>query len=246
MKTALMLALSLLNGALLRDANAQYVGGYVGGGVVLVPSGPNPAINYAVDRYNETRSWLDDEMDPIQSHMGYSFTLGAILLNFGMEMEYASYSSGTSEASGVQPASGTRGKRTLWTEQGVFAINMYYLLEEPGESDAPFYHGPGFGFDFASVSAYSAVGDGEGYDYADELNMYINLFYQFYFVIADDWDEPIFAIDARPFYSFGLIGEDYYPLNKAINSATYAGDDMDKLYDSFSNLGVKARLVYFF
>jgi hypothetical protein len=246
MKTALILALSLASGALLSDANAQYVGAYFGGGIVLVPSGPNPALNYSVDRYNETREWLDDELDPIQSHTGYSFTLGAIFVNFGMEMEYASYSSGTSEASGAQPATGTVGKRTLWSDQGVFALNLFYLLEEPGESDGSLYHGPGFGFDFASISVWTAVNDGEENDYVDELNMYFNLFYQLYFVVLEDWDEPSLAIDVRPFYSFGLTGEDYYVLNKAINSSTYRNDDMDALIDSFSNLGVKVRLAYFF
>lgn len=193
-------------------------------------------LNFVVDRYNETRTYLDEEMAHPNYFDGFEIHAGGgdnVLVDIGFAWRSSKVS-----ASGVD-ASGTNQQRDLKYKFGSFEFGIGYVAVK-GEIKIA----AGYNQTLGSEKAYSRVDLAEEVNSTDydlvfkSFNPGADIFILFIFPVADGN-----AILLRPYYHFSYGTTDYAGLNEALNPATAAADPQ-VLESSFKGFGASLQIGF--
>lgn len=195
--------------------------------------------NYVVDRYNETRSYLTQEMDHVELTHGMSFDLGYAMPGFlgGMGLQY-----NRAKVSAIGIIDGEKVQRDL----KIHALNIPFdFAIAIGEYD--FSWAPGIGFNFLLWKYLTRTGKPSKIDEVDyykssvDAGIHLKLFTKFIFggVSEDGW-----GLVVEPYYNLGVLGSEMWQMNQALNPNTYYNDP--KKSEKFSHYGVRMMVLYKF
>lgn len=212
---------------------------FIGGGLSGAYTGGIGGLDFAVDRYNETRNWLDDEMGNFSFLTGFNLTAGMNLAGFTMDITYSRRSS-TSTAGGTQPINNQYAERDLKFVLSALSFGFSYMLYN---EDRELIHGPGFSIDLPTVSVSTKISTSDEYqDIIDgDGNVAFSFYWQFYYA---PFRNSSFMFAARPYYQMFLTDNDYFLVNKIINRTTYFNDDYDATKGMANNLGFDIQFIY--
>ncbi|MDP8221603.1 MAG: hypothetical protein P9X26_09665 [Candidatus Stygibacter frigidus] len=201
-----------------------------------VSRGEYEGFNYVIDRYNETRDYLTDEMDHINLTRGMSFDLALAMPGFliGAGLQY---NRAKVEAIG------------LIDEQKVQCDFKLHELNIPFDfalaiGDDGFYFAPGVGINCMFWRYLSRSGEAnkiEDYDYYKSIGsagIHVKFFVKFIFGGVEDSG---FGLILEPYYNLGLLDSKMWTINEEINPNTYLNDP-EKL-EKFSQFGVRLSLI---
>ena len=225
-----------------RPENRMYMAG--GYNYQLASGGP---LDYVIDRYNQTRSYLTDEMDKVNHMSGVAFSFG-----FGMgedveflllEMGLTLGGSGTLSASG--PVNGVQQVRDLKVKSFLINTGFAYLIQ----TEQKFEYGIGLFVDYGSFKVrtrtYNANQTAPDFkDIADQANTLVGLTPT---VFLDYNFSETFGITLRPFYRFQIYENDMSYVSKEINPNTYNNDDYESTQGSMlGGFGGEIKAIFYF
>ncbi len=195
--------------------------------------------NYVVDRYNETRPYLTQEMDHIELTHGMSFDFGYALPGFlcGMGLQY-----NRAKVSAIGIIDEEKVQRDLKIHAVNIPFDFAIAIGEYGFSWAP-----GIGFNFmlwkylSRTGKPSKIDDYEYHKASADMEIHMKLFTKFIFggVTESGW-----GLIFEPYYNLGLIGSDMTSMNRDLNPETYINDH--KKSEKFSHYGVRLMVLYKF
>lgn len=194
----------------------------VGFGYGLYP-GKNANINYVIDRYNETRSYLDNEMEPMKTTRGLmlhgSYMYQNIAFNSTIAGRKAFSSAWGTDQSGKLVQRDLRLKTITWG----FDMMVGYF---------PLYLGAGLAGGITTIA--SKVGEKSkinslrfqriNLDPCVELPFFLTYIHSF-----DKEDESTLGLQFKGGVRFAVGRSDVYEMNKEINRNTYKSDPEHKL-----------------
>jgi hypothetical protein len=178
------------------------------------------SFNYVIDRYNETRTWLDVPMENLVVTRGISINVegktGALFYDMGYNWQRArTYGQGTA------PASQTLGRRDLRLK-----MDTYHVSIGGGYSGAVLSLLAGVSVELGNVVAQTRVGTPEevsGLKWENavkEFNVYFTPLAQ----ILVGPSEKFVRLGIEPYYRLAPMQVDFFALNQAINPDTYTND----------------------
>jgi hypothetical protein len=214
---------------LVTPASAQfyyYLGGGYNGSVV-----ENSGMNFVIDRYNNTRSWLDKEMEHITFQHGLSFSAGIVIAGLLMDINYVG-------RGGSSDASGNNGSRELEHSNNSWDFSFAAIVH----SEEYFNLGLGLTVDIGTTFTRTKNNTQTDWTEADDLLVGSTFFTQFFFLFSK---ESQIGLSIRPYYQLWYLDADYSDVNKAINPQTYGNDSYDDVKGKPDNFGVVVQLVYF-
>lgn len=210
---------------------------YFGAGYNLA-SGGFDDLNYVIDRYNETRSYLTTEMDNIHFNKGTVFSFGmapgGFIYEFGIQ-----YNRAKTFARGVD-ATQTEQQRDLYLRLWNLYMDFGFPITEEGVAIAP-----GFGWDLTTVKFLTRVAPPDEIKDVDktksnmELGMHVRFFLK---IIMGGTDDGGAGLMIEPYYSLGIMAADLSQLNEELNPATWQSDPED-LKEKYSFFGVRLMFL---
>jgi hypothetical protein len=175
-------------------------------------------LDFVIDRYNETRVYLDDQMEYPHYLDGFDIHIGGgdkVLVDVGYTWRSAKVS-----ASGVD-ASLTEQQRDLKFKFGAFDFGLGFNVINSGTVVSI-----GYNLTVGTEKYFSRlapVGDVDKEDYDlifKSFNPGGDVFIQFLFPFSDNNSLLI-----KPYYHFSYVVTDYAALNEALNPATASFDE---------------------
>ena len=212
--------------------------GYLGAGWNF-SSGSFKNFNYVIDRYNETRDYLNDDMDKLHYN-------GGITIDFGVMMPYFQGGFGLQWNRAKMQATGVVNdiefQRDLWFRSFNFPLELGIALGEEGIVTIP---GIGLNFMFWHYLTRAAekndIEDEEFIESDTDVGMQIKFYTKFVFGGIEDAG---FGLVLEPFYNLGFLGCDMTNMNQILNPNTYYDDPIKQ--EKFSNYGVRLMALYKF
>jgi hypothetical protein len=194
-------------------------------------------LNAIVDNYNNTRSWLDNEMGYFKKPNGFVVNMGMYGNSGGfVELTWVGRNQ-TNFASGVAPATNINGQRDLKLRMNT--VNMGFGFDFLYDEAIGF--GIGGSIDFGKFKIMTRVADFDKIDQAeyadiiDEILIGSTIFAQFKI------GSPALKLQIRPYYTFNWFETDITDVNETINSFT-AGND-PSYAERGNNYGLISTLV---
>jgi len=195
-------------------------------------------LNYVVDRYNETRTYLDVTMPHPQYFDGLAVRFGAspgvILADFGFTGQSCKVS-----ASGVD-VTATEVQRDLKDKWNTYDVGLGFNLLK--RDNAIIALGANFGINsekiYTRVDAPENIKDQDFELVQKTFKVGIAPFLQF-MILGDNGS----GLLLRPYYAWSPMPTDYAALNAAINPATYANDP-ETIEGTLTGFGVNITLVH--
>ena len=198
-------------------------------------------LNYVVDRYNETRTWLTDDMDDFHLPNGFCASLGGSNRKLMFDLTWVGRHM-TRSAGGPQPTNGKMGQREIKWRFNTFNFGLGVALGKTKYSRVNI----GVSFDFGTEKVFTRVGEEgvfnpeEFQEVEKELMLGSTLFMQI--ILSPGIPGALFI---RPYVQFPYFGTNVGNAAYNINSATYQNDDIT-MYDSNSwNAGVQLQIGLF-
>jgi len=198
-------------------------------------------MNYVVDRYNETRTWLTEPMGKFSFPNGFCTSVGGSTKGFMVDVTWVGRHRIRS-GSGIQP-NGVVGQRDVKWRMNTFNIGFGAAI---GKS-----HGArlniGLSFDIGSEKTFSRVSENGVYDSEDyhllQKNLLLGSTFFMQIIVS-----PVYipgGLFIRPYFQFPYFKTNYGETSANINTATAQNDDPEQ-YDSYSwNAGVQLMLGLF-
>jgi len=213
--------------------------GMVSTGIGYNASFVNPkAANVVIDRYNETRPWLTEEMNHIRFMDGLSWngtaTIGFILFDLNYNRRVAVVSAKGDSGYGMM-------QRDIKIKDGSFGIGLGINVIESNPTI-------GLGFDadfglltFKSRSYYTESSDkGEFEEFESSLSSGGTIWLQFMFGSESEG----IGLAFRPYYHFDFLPYNYEWFNEGINPDTYYYDRYDQTGKS-NHVGIQLLINYY-
>jgi hypothetical protein len=225
-----LFSLSTLNGVS-QDGHFVFSAG------VNTSLGGYDSLNFVIDRYNETRSWLEKEMKNIKAldgeYLSVQYGVGKVFIGFDIALRDKK-----------RFAEGTDATNQLMRRQIKASMNTFGISAGIGVVDdaTPLFVGAGVRADFGKFKVktrvYAVDGDkGNWIKAVDELNASVSIFLRV--VISNP------GILIEPSYSFGFnaIKPDVVGLNEAINPVT-APADPSSMNSNYNYFGIKVGIAF--
>lgn len=196
------------------------------------------SLNYVIDRYNETRNFLDKEMDHITFPNGFAFSLGGSTNNVIYDFAWI----GKHQTVGAEGIDGTGvlTHRDLKFRWNTFNIGLGF---GGGRSSRI---GAGFSVDVGYLKMFTRVGPADevsSMDYSlvkKELLLGSSVFLHLLVAASDR-----VGFILKPYYQFPYWRVDMINVNSSINTKTYINDPgLQKA--KFSSFGVTIQLALMF
>lgn len=196
-------------------------------------------LDFVVDRYNETRTYLDEPMpycryfDGLSLHFGGS--KGAFMVDGGFTFRSTIVSASGTDASGIVQ------QRDLKDKWNTFDLGLGANI---GASDNfSLAIGINTGVDSEKSLTRADTPDNIGVANFEKVNSQYRIGFEPFiqFIIAS---EGGVGLKIRPYYSFSPVTTDYYDLNAYINPYTYAGDPIT-IPGKLSGFGITLEFCYF-
>ena len=198
----------------------------------------NKGLNYFIDRYNQTRPYLDVRMDQIHLLQGPDFSLDFVasflLFDFHWTGRHANVYSQATDAGGVL------NQRDLKVRGNTFDVDFGFRAVRLG----PVHPFLGFGASFGSDKVFSRVykvGEDEGK--FEKINAEPRLGLNTFLDVRVYFGKKGPSLSLRPYYLVNFIEASYYDLNEKLNPNTYYIDDVEDLSGSLSHFGMKFLLM---
>lgn len=197
-------------------------------------------LDFVVQRYNDTRTYLSDPMDEFDNISGVGITAG-MLTEDGLlfEMRWAGRNQVVS-AQGI-PAGETLQERDLKLRANSYGIGIGYAMPKGN-----FRPGLDASIDFGAVKTYTRTGQasevsGTGYDeITNEINIGATMAGNIFILFNKD---QTWGILLKPYYQYYFSKNDFSELNAAINPNTAIDDDPEAQVGKLNNYGVMMLLV---
>ncbi len=201
------------------------------------------SLDFVVNRYNETRTYLTKEMDDFSYMRGGTVNLGFVGES-GLTLEMAwvgrhmkQYAEGVDNTNTLQ-------RRDLKIRNNTFNIGGGYTFAR----ESVFCPGILATFDFGSFRSFTRIAPADDIKDADfdQISKDTQLGLSFMLNLMIAAKEKPWGIAIRPYYQVQLFGVDYQELNFAINPATASADYTEDLSEPNSNFGVQVTLMLVF
>ncbi|MBX7042901.1 MAG: hypothetical protein K1X85_08360 [Ignavibacteria bacterium] len=218
---------------------------YMAGGYSFQTVTADP-MNYIIDRYNETRDYLTEEMGDMSFSSGPAFSFGFgmgededfILLEIGLTLG----STGNKTASG--PVDGVSKTRDVKISSYYINTGFAYLLQNENK----FEYGLGLYIDYggfrvktrlynsnSSKPTFTDIGESQTL-----LAFTPTLFLDYNF--SDQ-----FGLTLRPYYRAQILTQDLAYVNEYLNPNTYRNDDPEKQKGVIlSGVGAELKAIFYF
>lgn len=196
------------------------------------------SLNFVIDRYNETRNFLDIEMEHVSLPKGF-------VLNLEGGTRGLFYQTGYNWIRQRVFAEGTDASNTLQRREVRLKMDTYHFGLGTGIARGGAAAFLGGAIELGQLKAQTRVGPKDQVksqkwqNAVKEFNFYLTVFGQ----ILVGGSGPGARLAIEPYYRFGLGKNDYSPLNAAINPNT-AGGDPSPLNSALSSFGMKLMLVF--
>lgn len=201
-------------------------------------------LNYTLNRYNDTRQGRSGQATVTRPMQDIN-SLSGLSLQFGFHGEFES---GFTVATGfsrvgrsgstyaeVTDVNGRVGRRDVKYTANSYNIELALGLTSYERG----YLLIGGSTDFFNVKSFTKVNDNEYDEVMSDLSLGFSLFADITFFLTDN-----IAIGIKPYYQLGLLNNDFTPLNRAINNATYRNDNFEDVWSSPSNVGLQLMLRF--
>lgn len=201
-----------------------------------------------IDRYNETRSWLDKKMGYLRPTSGLAYSLGWDGGAYTFELGYSTYQA-TSKASGIAPATNMEVSRELRLKSTAITITgLWDFAAFNGDTD----YGLGINMGLAMGGGeYQTRINTEPFEKVtntgfSNFDMFLGIFYEKPLLGADT-DEGL-ALRIMPFTHgiFGLANRDMQPLLAELDPANASSNPLP-LGDRLSfhrHWGLQVKLLF--
>ncbi len=206
---------------------------------------PNASsVNFIIDRYNETRSYLSTKMDNVNTMSGLDFSFGGVINSMILEAGVTFNNSGVKYAQGT--VSGVEAKREFKVYNFFANLGIGYLVQ----TKSPFDYGFGLFLDIGSFSYETRVYNlnSPPPDYTDitPTSSTLALGFTPTLFLNLNFSKNI-GITVRPYYLAQVFSQDLTDVNIALNPNTWQSDEPSE-YDSetFSGFGVDLKAVVSF
>lgn len=213
-----------------------------------VGSGKFTPLDFVIDRYNNTRTYLTKKMDKVSSLSGPVYSIGYNVGEFGFEIEIPNLKTETVSAQGIPtspPGNTNSVTRELYMKMSGFEINFSYGKQIFKEGAIYGFIGGSLSVDKADPSIFTrsyntntTAGDFKEVKAGGSVNMGIAPFVSAHLAFSS----VAFFAEVRPFYKFSVTGADFYDVNVALNPNTFFNDDIDDTKGSMNYFGVNARV----
>lgn len=178
-------------------------------------------LDFVIDRYNETRTYLDKTMDYPHYLDGLDLHIGGgskMLFDIGYAWRGAEVSANGIDATGVDQQRDLKYKFGVWN----FALAYNFL------NSTNFMLALGYNQTLGSEKIYTRVGpatDIENENYEDIIKSFSPAA-EFFVQIGVPLTESV-GLLIKPYYHLNLVETDYGDVNRMINPATAAADDYE-------------------
>jgi len=228
--------LALLCG--IAEAQTYYIGGGENFSFINIES-----LDFVVNRYNETRSYLSQPMDDFNYMRGGTVNAGYVSQG-GLTMELAWVGRHMKQAAEGVDNTGTLQRREVKVRNNTtnFGFGYTYVRE------SVFCPGILASFDFGSLKSFTRVAPAADIKDTDfeQVMKDIQLGMSFTLNLMIAAKEKPWGLAVRPYYQLQFFGVDYQDLNLAINPATANADYDEDLMEANSNFGVQVALMLVF
>jgi hypothetical protein len=237
MKRIAVIFLFLLIQCSVVNSQSQY---WLGFGFNMSRFNMKNGLNYVIDRYNDTRPFLSDEMHHVHYADGLAFSMGTNVDRFMIDFGYNGKIK-TVSAKGNYGAGNMQ--RDIRFKNKVYSIGMGYAFANTRNASIVF----GCSFDFGRLKIDTRVDETnkiEDAKYSSIINDLSvgNTFFMQFFVGAGRHGGV--ALIIRPYYSINYLKYDFSTVNEAINPATYLNDPYT-LEGGISNFGLSIILALY-
>ncbi len=180
-------------------------------------------LDFVIDRYNETRAYLDKTMDYPHYIDGLDLHFGGgskVIFDIGYAWRGAEVSASGIDASGINQQRDLKYKFGVWN----FALAYNFL------NSTDFMLALGYNQTLGSEKIESRVGpaaDIENENYTDIIKSFSPAA-EFFIQVGVPLTERA-GLLIKPYYHLNLVETDYGDVNRAINPATAAADDFELL-----------------
>ncbi|MFI5172729.1 MAG: hypothetical protein ACHQFW_10080 [Chitinophagales bacterium] len=193
-------------------------------------------LDFVVTRYNETRTYLDKQMNLPRYFDGLDMHIGTgerVFTDFGF-----SWRSSKVSAEGID-ATGVNNERDLKYKHGDWGLGVgYYFIQSDSKIGLGYYQTFGFEKISTRVGPADNISEVDYEKFFSELNAGGEIFLQSLLVLNENT-----AFIVRPSYHFSFTSTDYAPVNAMINPAT-AGSDPEILESKLHGIGISVMLAF--
>jgi hypothetical protein len=194
-------------------------------------------LDYVIDRYNQTRTFLDDKMEYCRYYDGPSLRSGLCYNHFFVDFGFT-YRSSKVSASGVD-ATGIRQQRDIKNKWNTFDLGLGIGL---GANDnIALAIGVNMGLNSEKTLTRVATPDEIGKANFAKVNGQFKIGFEPFaqLILATDGG---FGVLFRPYFSWTPVETDYYEANRYINEFTYTSDP-SVIKGKLSGFGLSVVLV---
>lgn len=224
-----------------RPENSVYMAG--GYSFQFVTADP---MNYIIQRYNETRDFLTEDMGDINFSSGAAFSFG---FGMGEDEDFLLFEIGltlgsTGPKSAVGPVDGVSKTRDVKLASYYINTGFAYLLQNENK----FEYGLGLFIDYGAFRAKTRI-----YNTNSSKPTFTDIgepqtllaFTPTLFLDYNFSDQ--FGLTFRPYYRAQLVSQDLSYVNEFLNPSTYRNDDISKQEGVImSGIGAELKALFFF
>lgn len=201
-------------------------------------------LNFVLNRYNETRQGAAGQanvtraMQDIKSLSGLSLQLGfhaEFESGFILATGFSRVGRRGSTYAEVTDINNRAGRRDVRYTANSFNIELATGFSLFGSG----YFLIGGSTDFFNVKSYTKLNDNDYEEVMSDLSLGLSLFTDLSIFLNE-----YLALGVKPYYQIGVLKNDFTPLNRAINRATYTNDDFEDVWSSPSNIGLQLMLRF--
>ncbi len=205
-----------------------------------------PPLDFIIDRYNDTRDYLTDDLDKLNHMSGAAFSYG---FGMGEDVDFLLFEigltiggSGPLTSEGI--VNGVKQKRDLKVSSYYINTGFAYLIQ----TEQKFEYGIGMFIDYGGFRVRTRTynsGQAEP-DFRDlgDVNTLVGLTPT---VFLDYNFSETFGITLRPYYRFQFYDNDLQYVNKELNPNTWQNDAYDSQHGSMlSGFGSEMKAIFFF
>lgn len=202
------------------------------------------SLNWVLNRYNETRNFLTEEMTEIKTHGGLCLHFGYENEKIGLIESGITWRTSQSSALGIDNSNILKRRDVRLTMHSI-DLDYSYPVFNKFLSVAP-----GIGNSFGALAMSTIVGtpsevkNSVKKDYYEVQREFLYQCRLFLKLSIGNFIGSMFKIELQPYYSISFGETDFAALNNEINAYSASGDPPN-LRSSISHLGVKAMLVFY-
>ncbi len=196
-------------------------------------------LDFVIDRYNQTRSYLDDKMEYCHYYDGPSFRSGLSYNHFFIDFGFT-YRSCKVSASGID-ASGVRQQRDLKNKWNTFDLALG--IGAGANENIALAFGVNIGLNAEKTLTRDDTPDKIGVANFAKVNSQFKIGFEPFAQLILATDKGL-GLAFRPYFSWTPVQTDYYELNSYINQYTYVNDPLS-IKGKLSGFGLSVILVYY-